>query len=235
MKKYREICEKFIKEYYRIRRQQMLEGLDVETPDWIGEQVTNAPLNTPLGRLTVRIAKAAAGDLPTSQSQKILAEIETLFTFLVTPAIPDFGRLGFLNGSDFGRMVCAAQFWANGDRLLTQAEAAEIANITVRAIGQNIQVGRLSLYLADSESEPDARKRRRVSFLGVEALAAEIAERKARRLPGPDELVREYNADEAVTFASLVEKYGFSRTTVLKEMDKSQIERRQPTVGRPRR
>jgi hypothetical protein len=232
MKKYRKICEEFIKEYFNIRRQQMLDGLDVETPNWIGEQIAEAPLNTTLGRLTVRLAKAAAGNLPVTQKDGMLADIETLFAFLSTPAVPDSGRLAFLNASDFGRMVRDAHLWATGDRLLTQAEAAEIANVTPRAIGLRIESGHLSLYL-DSD-EPDTRKRRRVSFLEVSALAAEIAERKAKQLPSPDELVVEYNADESVTLASLAKKYGFSQPTILKRMKGSSVERRQPTRGRRR-
>lgn len=228
-KKYRKICKRFVREYYGKRKRQLENGFLAQLPPGGSRVVFETPLETPLGHQVVKIARAAAGELPADGLTKgLVAEgIQGLLEDLFAPpglvyayTIPS----EFWNGTEFGRMVRDARLWARGDELITQTEAAEMTGLSVRAVGQRLQKGELTLYIDSDEVNP--RKNRRVSRLEVERLAAEIQARRNRPSPSPDELVEEYNADLAATYESLAEKYGLSARTIGQRLAESSLERR---------
>jgi len=112
------------------------------------------------------MAKAGAGLLPKSDDLRYeVREIcqglaEWLFAVpgAYTYQIPDFWA-----ETDMGRLWWAAQIWVEGDELITQAEAAELAGVTVQAISARVSRGTLRSFTDPTEPNPQRQKRVRKS------------------------------------------------------------------------
>lgn len=229
--KYREICEQFVRQYFATRQRQLENGFVTQIPVDAQAVVLKTPLETPLGHQVVEIAQAAAGELPADKkTHSVIAEgIQDLVEQLFAPPGLTYAYQApheFWNEGPFGRMVRDAHLWVRGDELLTLTAAAEITGVSLRHLGAEVQKGTFTLYL--NEDEPNPRKNRRVSRVEVEAWLRRRDERAAGL--EPDNLVREYNADQETTFKSLADKYEVSANTISSRIERSGIPRR-PSRG----
>lgn len=105
---------------------------------------------TPLAELVSQVAKVAAGDLPSNETirdetyEAIQDLMETLFSSRADFAFYDIPNSFW--DTPFGEMVSLAFLYIQNDELITQAEAAKIAGITIQAVHQAIKDGRLKSY-----------------------------------------------------------------------------------------
>lgn len=171
--KYKQICENFVREYFAARKRQIENNFLIQLPTEVQVQggVFQHPLETALGGQVVEIARAAAGELGQDElTRGIVAEgIQGLLEDLFTPPGLTFAHTippGFWNETPFGRMVRNARLWATRDELITQTAAAGMVGVSVKAVGQKVDRGKLTLYVDDGE--PNPQKNRRVSRLEVE-------------------------------------------------------------------
>lgn len=172
--KYRKICENFVREYFAARKRQIENNFWTQLPTEVQVQggVFQRPLETPLGRQMVEIARAAAGELGQDDlTRGVVAEgIQGLLKDLFSPPGMTFVYTippGFWNETSFGRMVRDAHLWTRRDELITQTAAAGMVGVSVKAVGQKVDRGKLTLYVDDGE--PNPQKNRRVSRREVEA------------------------------------------------------------------
>lgn len=190
--KYREICENFVREYFTVRKRQIENNFLTQLPGdeqgvfqlstekieivkamrKLPGEVFQRPMETALGMQVVEIARAAAGELAEDElTRGMVAEgIQGLLQDLFVPPGLAYAYIippGFWNKTLFGRMVRDAHLWGRGDELITQTAAAVLVGVSVRAVGQRIDKGQLTLYVDDKELNPQ--KNRRVSRLEVEA------------------------------------------------------------------
>lgn len=172
-KKYKEVCENFIREYFAARRRQIENNFLTHLPGEVQRLVLRQPLETVLGHRVVEIARAAAGELDAGDElgRAMVAEaIQRLLEDLFAPpglayayAVPS----GFWNETPFGWMVRDAHFWATGDEMITQTEAADMAGVGLKTVGERVSKGLLTPYI--DLSEPNPRRARRVSRQEIEA------------------------------------------------------------------
>lgn len=170
--KYREICENFVRDYFAVRKRQIENNFLTQIPGDVQGQVYRCPLEMALGLQVVEIARAAAGELGEDElTRGIVAEgIQGLLKDLFSPPGMTFVYTippGFWNETPFGRMVRDAHLWTRRDELITQTAAAGMVGVSVKAVGQKVDRGKLTLYVDDGE--PNPQKNRRVSRREVEA------------------------------------------------------------------
>lgn len=153
---YTETCLAFLAHYWQGRKWEMQENfgfhqLAMLSPDDLQRTILAETLAT--------IARAAAGEFD-RDNESLAGEVyeclqglmETLFS---TPGlggsylIPDT-----FYDSPLGQMVGRAWLWLRHDELITIAEAAKLKNVSVQAISQAINDGRLRAYF-----NPDAKQR----------------------------------------------------------------------------
>jgi hypothetical protein len=154
---YRETIEQFLVAYWTRRRWEIEQTvLGVQIPHVQMEVLFNSALADQLAE----IARAAAGEMEHSENgftEGVLQEgIQDLMERLFAPpglyssyTIP----VRFWEHS-LGQMVARAFLWMRGDELITLKVAAEIRNVTIQAISQAVQDGRLRRYV-----DPDAPER----------------------------------------------------------------------------
>lgn len=176
-KKYKKICELFVQEYFAARRRQIENNFSVQAffPAGAQRMAFLKPLETPLGLQVVEIARAAAGELPDDKlARGLVAEgIQGLLEDLFAPPGLAYAYTipaAFWSETPFGRMVRDAHLWVRRDALITQMAAAEMVGVGVRTVGQRMDKSLLTVYV--DESEPNPQRNRRVSRLEVEAWMA---------------------------------------------------------------
>ncbi len=170
--KYKQICENFVREYFAAHKRQIENNFQTQIPGggMQGLVFFERPLETALGGKVVEIARAAAGELGQDELGIVAEMINGLLEDLFTPPGLDYAYTippEFWNETPFGRMVRDAHLWARGDELITQTAAAALVGVSVRAVGQRVDKGKLTLYVDDNE--PNPQKNRRVSRLEVES------------------------------------------------------------------
>lgn len=172
-KKYKEVCENFIREYFAARKRQVENNFLTHLPGEVQRLVLRQPLETVLGRRVVEIARAAAGELDAADAlgpEMVAEAIQGLLEDLFAPpglayayAVPS----GFWNETPFGRMVRDAHLWTTGDEMITQTSAAEMVGVGLKTVGERVSKGLLTPFV--DMAEPNPRRARRVSRQEIEA------------------------------------------------------------------
>ncbi len=143
--------------------------------------VTDLPLYTnedlfrcPVAESLAVIARAAAGEMRDDDDEdNILHEsLQSIAEMIfASPLGGAYEIPAAFWESDLGQMMARAQLWLIGDELITIAEAARIRGVSVQAISQAIDAGRITAY---HDPEAGSRQGRRlVSRLQIERQAAE--------------------------------------------------------------
>lgn len=167
---YRDVVIAFLRAYYEARKRELQEGYFLyDLPLFSEEQL----LRSPLAEELASIARAASGErVHDEMADGVLREelqdlAERLFA---APGMPSTYAIptAFWE-TPIGAMVARAQLWLQGDALMTIVEAAQLAGLSVPAVTQAVDAGRLRAYY-DPDS-PGARSGRRLVARGeVEGL-----------------------------------------------------------------
>jgi len=129
-------------------------------------------LLTPVAETFAEIARAAAGARQHEEfGDGVLQEcIQTIMELLfASPLLSTYDVPDVFWQSPLGAMVARAMIWLRQDELITLNQAAEIAGISVPAISQAVDAGRLHPYFDPDATNPQ-RGRRLVSRAEVQAL-----------------------------------------------------------------
>jgi hypothetical protein len=163
MDKYNEIIRQFVIEYLNDRMFQIQNNfLIMPSTDQIEAAYQN-PLGTPFGQQLVEIARAASGEMKDDEegwNRGVVYEgIQDLMEQLFAP--PGLGS-AYTIPSEFweqplGEMVSRAMLWVQQDELITQAEAAKIRGVSIQAISQAIQLGKLRGFKNPEANERQGR------------------------------------------------------------------------------
>ncbi len=166
---YRETIKQFVMEYWSRRRWEIEQAfLGVQLPYITPEAIYESALADQLAD----IARAAAGECSHDEfNDGVLHEcIQDLMERLFAP--PGLGSAYDIPerfwDTPLGQMIGRAIIWLRRDELITLAEAAKQRGVTVQAISQAIDAGRLRRYV-----DPDAKQRQGrtlVSRADVEAM-----------------------------------------------------------------
>lgn len=150
---YRETCETFLRAYYERLKWNASQGFLITTmPILTDEALFSSPLANDLDEL----AHAALGEYRNETALGVVREtiqgfVESLFVVPSGTGINYYDIPREWWNTPIGQMVARAQVFVRGDELITQAQAAELAGVTIQAIGQAIAWGRLNGY-----TDPDA-------------------------------------------------------------------------------
>jgi hypothetical protein len=130
--------------------------------------ITDLPLFTheelflcPVADTLADIARAAAGELQHDEvGDGILREsIQSIAEMLfATPLTNSYEIPVAFWDSDLGQMLARAQLWIEGDELITIAEAARIRGVSVQAISQSVDAGRLRAYVDPNAGHRQGRR-----------------------------------------------------------------------------
>jgi hypothetical protein len=115
------------------------------------------PLHTMLADTLSEIARAAAGEREHSDFSdgELMECIQTVMELLfASPVSGTYTIPSEFWGTQLGGMVARAQLWLRHDELITIADAAELRGVSVQAISQAVDGGRLTAYI-----DPDATQR----------------------------------------------------------------------------
>lgn len=159
---YAEACEAFIKAFINKTQWSAREKLGMHGDEqFLGVFETWG--QTPLAELLSQVARAATGELPNNETTRgeVHEAIQDLMETLFCP--PGLGAAYSIpkefHETDLGQMVTAAMIWAQGDELITQAEAAELVGTSVSNIGLHLDRRNLDTYIDPGTPKRQGRRK----------------------------------------------------------------------------
>ena len=148
----------FMQEFLEERQLQLARDYRLDLPGNYEDRWGNLE-NVPLYHRLDQINQAACGLIDAAPGSEKWEEVhaatqKVLELLFFQPGldasyeVPDT----FWNDTSFGRMVRDAHIWCEGDKLITQAQAAELCGKSIQSISNWIAAGKLTVYSDDGSS-----------------------------------------------------------------------------------
>ena len=171
---YQETVREFLTVYAERRRAE-IQALD---PLFEYESLSDALGNCGLLSRLLVIANASAGKIPHHPNgdteDYVITDVGDIIARLFDPPVPGYPEVtqppAEFWDTPLGTMCASALLWAHEGLLVTLQEAADLARVSVQAVSQAVEAGRLTRFV-----DPDAPERQRHTLVLKREVTDEIA------------------------------------------------------------